>query len=55
MKSHLMIVAPRNVNRSVSPTRVPNADLRTREYLTPPEVDRLMKAAKAGGRYSQQR
>src|SRR5215475_1503089 len=28
------------------PTRKPNAELRTREYLTEPEVDRLMKAAK---------
>jgi type 1 fimbriae regulatory protein FimB/type 1 fimbriae regulatory protein FimE len=29
------------------PIRKPNAELRTREYLTEPEVERLMKAAKA--------
>ena len=29
------------------PRRVPNAELRTREYLTEPEVERLIKAAKA--------
>jgi integrase len=34
------------------PTRKPNAELRTREYLTEPEVDRLLKAAKAN-RYGQ--
>jgi type 1 fimbriae regulatory protein FimB/type 1 fimbriae regulatory protein FimE len=32
------------------PTRKPNAELRTREYLTEPEVERLMKATK-GNRY----
>jgi integrase len=35
MKSHLKLVAPGNENRKVTPTRVPNADLGTREYLTP--------------------
>jgi type 1 fimbriae regulatory protein FimB/type 1 fimbriae regulatory protein FimE len=34
------------------PTRKPNAELRTREYLTEPEVERLMKATK-GNRYGQ--
>jgi type 1 fimbriae regulatory protein FimB/type 1 fimbriae regulatory protein FimE len=34
------------------PTRKPNAELRTREYLTEPEVERLLKAAKAN-RYGQ--
>jgi type 1 fimbriae regulatory protein FimB/type 1 fimbriae regulatory protein FimE len=29
------------------PRRKPNADLRTREYLTEPEIERLLKAAKA--------
>jgi hypothetical protein len=29
------------VNRTVTPRRPPNADLREREYLTPKEVDRL--------------
>jgi integrase len=45
-KSHLKLVAPRAVNRTVTPTRLPNADLRTREYLTEAEVERLMAAAK---------
>jgi hypothetical protein len=45
-KSHLKLVAPRAVNRTVTPTRLPNADLRTREYLTEAEVERLMTAAK---------
>jgi integrase len=43
-KSHLKIVAPSTVNRTVAPTRRPNSELRTREYLTEAEVGRLMKA-----------
>jgi integrase len=34
-------------NRSV-PTRLPNAEVRTREYLTPAEVERLIKEARQG-------
>src|SRR5262249_27405367 len=34
------------VNRTVTPLRPPNADLREREYLTPKEVDRLQDAAR---------
>ena len=30
------------------PTRQANADLRSREYLTPTEIERLIKAAKDG-------
>jgi type 1 fimbriae regulatory protein FimB/type 1 fimbriae regulatory protein FimE len=45
-KSHLKLVTPRTVNRTVTPTRPPNATLRTREYLTEAEVERLMAAAK---------
>jgi integrase len=45
-KSHLKLVAPATANRTVNPKRVPNADLRTREYLTETEVERLMEAAK---------
>ena len=45
-KSHLKLVTPAIVNRTVTPRRPPNADLRTREYLTEAEVERLMKAAK---------
>src|SRR5476651_2102711 len=45
-KSHLKLVKPPTVNRTVTPRRPPNADLRTREYLTEAEVERLMNAAK---------
>jgi integrase len=45
-KSHLKLVTPAILNRTVIPTRLPNADLRTREYLTEAEVERLMNAAK---------
>jgi site-specific recombinase XerD len=44
-KSHLKLVTPTIVKRTVTPTRPPNADLRTREYLTEAEVERLMTAA----------
>jgi type 1 fimbriae regulatory protein FimB/type 1 fimbriae regulatory protein FimE len=50
-KSHLRLVAPSTVNRTVTPKRRPNADLRTREYLTEAEVERLLKATK-GNRWS---
>jgi integrase len=46
-KSHLKLVAPTEVLRTVAPTRRPNAELRTREHLTPGEVDALIEAAKA--------
>jgi len=51
-KSNLRLASPRAVNGTVPPRRVPNAELRTREYLTEPEVGRLIKAAKAN-RYGQ--
>src|SRR5664280_2007062 len=44
-KAHLKLVTPATVKRTVPPKRPPNADLRTREYLTEAEVERLMKAA----------
>ncbi len=43
--THLKLVAPAAVNRTV-PQRRPNSDLRTREYLTATEVERLIEAAK---------
>jgi integrase len=46
-KSHLKLVGPSEVNRTVTPTRRPNAELRTREHLTPGEVAALIEAAKA--------
>jgi site-specific recombinase XerD len=45
-KSNLKLVTSAIVNRTVVPTRPPNADLRTREYLTETEVERLMTAAR---------
>lgn len=45
-KSHLKLVKPTTVKRTVMPRRRPNADLRIRESLTEAEVDRLMAAAK---------
>ena len=49
-KAHLRLVTPATVKRTVTPRRRPNAKLRTREYLTEAEVDRLMAVAK-GNRY----
>jgi integrase len=43
-KSHLKLVTPSTVKRTVTPKRRRNGDLRTREYLTEAEVERLMKA-----------
>jgi integrase len=50
-KSHLRLVAPSTVNRTVTPRRPANADLRTREYLTEAEVERLLRATK-GNRWA---
>ena len=45
-KSTLRLVAPTNENRTVeTPRRLANAEYRQREYLTPTEVEKLMKAA----------
>ena len=41
-KSHLKLVTPATVKRTVTPKRPPNGSLRTREYLTEAEVERLM-------------
>jgi integrase len=49
-KPRLAIVAPTTENRTVTPLRRPNAELRTREHLTADEVEALMTAAK-GNRY----
>ena len=45
-KRHLKLVTPNAVKRTVTPERRPNADLRTREYLTEAEVERLINATK---------
>ena len=47
-KSPLKLVSPTTEKRTVvTPLRRPNAELRTREYLTDAEVERLAEAAKA--------
>lgn len=45
-KLHLKLVIPTTENRTVVPVRRPNAELRSREYLTDAEVERLSHAAK---------
>ena len=45
-KRHLKLVTPSAVKRTVTPERRPNADLRTREYLTEAEVEQLITSAK---------
>jgi site-specific recombinase XerD len=45
-KRHLKLVTSATVKRTVTPKRPPNGDLRTREYLTEAEVERLIAAAK---------
>lgn len=42
---------PKETARSKPPRRVPNADVRGREHLTPEEVEQLAAAAKKLGRY----
>ena len=49
-KTHLRLVAPATVNRTVTPTRRPNRELRSREHLTESEIDKLIAAA-TGNRY----
>ncbi len=44
--------SPTPQNGQTPPKRVRNSEVRTREYLTPDEVDALMKAAKTMGRHS---
>src|SRR5262245_34945106 len=45
-KSHLKLVTPTEILRTVGPGRRPNAELRTREHLTPGEVEALMEPAR---------
>jgi integrase len=46
-KPSLKLVMSTIVNRTVPPTRVKNSELRTREYLTPEEVELLLGALKS--------
>ena len=41
----------RSDNANLAPRRVPNSSVRSREYLTPEEVDKLIRAAKVIGRH----
>jgi type 1 fimbriae regulatory protein FimB/type 1 fimbriae regulatory protein FimE len=50
-KPRVKIVTPTTEKRTVTPTRRPNKDLRSREHLTQTEVERLMKAV-GGNRYA---
>jgi hypothetical protein len=54
MSAPLRLVDRRAVNRSVPIIRAANAELRTREYLTAAEVEKLIKAAR-DGRYGHRR
>jgi integrase len=45
-KPRLRLVAPATENRTVTPRRLKNGDIRTREYLTIDEVEPLIEAAK---------
>jgi len=44
-KPRLKVVTPATIKRTVTPRRPPNGDIRTREYLTEAEVEKLMNAA----------
>jgi site-specific recombinase XerD len=47
MITHLKLVPPTTKKRTVNKGRPPNRDLRTREHLSPKEVERLIEAAKS--------
>ena len=47
MKPSLRIVTPTAVNRTVTPRRRPNAEIRTREFLTEAEIEKLITTAKS--------
>ena len=49
-KPALKIIAPRIVKRKVTPRRPKNADVRTREYLTEREVERLIEGCQGNRR-----
>jgi len=51
-KPHLQLIRPTTENRTVTPRRRKNADIRTREHLTKDEVERVIEAAK-DNRYGQ--
>ena len=48
MSAHPKPIEPSNIFRQVAPGRATNASLRTREYVTPAEAEKLAKAARSG-------
>jgi type 1 fimbriae regulatory protein FimB/type 1 fimbriae regulatory protein FimE len=50
--AHLKLVMPATVKRTDTPKRLPNGDLRTREYLTEGEIEQLRQVVKEN-RYGQ--
>jgi len=50
MKLRLKLVKPDAENRAVASTRLANSKYRSREHLTPSEVEKLIEAAKNGHR-----
>ena len=46
MKPFFKLVSPATENRAVGPTRLANSEYRSREHLTPSEVEQLIEAAK---------
>jgi integrase len=51
-KTHLQLITPATVKRTVTPLRRPNSEIRPREHLTEREVEKLIEAAK-GNRHGQ--
>src|SRR3954447_16248621 len=47
MKPALRVVTPTIENRTVTPRRRPNAEIRTREHLTETEIEKLIAATKS--------
>jgi len=48
---HVSTKWPRNQSEKLPPRRIPNSEVRAREYLTSDEVSALMKAARTTGRH----
>ena len=53
MSAQIVALKPRKSSRRSMPVRRPNVNLRTREYLTPSEVAKLMTVAGKRSRYGQ--
>ena len=49
-KTTLRVVPPTTVKRKVTPRRPKNAEVRTREYLTEKEVERLIEGVREVGK-----